>query len=142
MKKLILSLLFTIPTFSQVGIGTTTPTETLDVNGSLRVRDLYIGTAETNQFGAFSAAPYTLVCYGIFKENGDEIRAYNCIVRRLNQTTIRVEFMNQLPDTNYIINLTGEMRLLYYNLKTRNFFDIILHRNDDNSIHNFIVFKV
>jgi hypothetical protein len=56
-----------------VGIATTNPTETLDVNGSLRVRDLYTGTCETNQFGAFSAAPYTLVCYGIFKDNGENL---------------------------------------------------------------------
>lgn len=33
-------LLFSITSFSQVGINTTTPTTTLDVNGNIRVRDL------------------------------------------------------------------------------------------------------
>ncbi len=38
MKSLILFLITTTTVFSQVGINTTTPTETLDVNGSLRIR--------------------------------------------------------------------------------------------------------
>jgi len=39
MKKLIL-LLFPIITFSQVGVNTTSPSATLDVNGDLRVRQI------------------------------------------------------------------------------------------------------
>lgn len=134
-------LLLSIPAFSQVGIGTTNPTTTLDVNGSLRVRDLTTGTVETNNQGDLKALPYTLLCYGLFKDNGDQIKAYNCTVRRLNQSTIRVTFATPVVDTSYIINLTGEMRLLSYNLKTTNFFDIILYRNYDNSVHNFLVYK-
>ncbi len=142
MKKLILSLLFTLPTFSQVGIGTTNPTETLHVNGSLRVESLYTGTPETDQFGKFSTAPYTFLCAGIFKDNGDPVKAVNCTVKRINGSTIRVTFNTPLSDKNYVINLAGEMRLLYYSIKTTNFFDIILYENFDNNIHNFIVFKI
>lgn len=42
MKKLIFALLISSLSFSQgsVGIGTTTPQETLDINGSLRIRNL------------------------------------------------------------------------------------------------------
>jgi hypothetical protein len=43
MKKLILTLLPTL-LLSQVGIKTTNPTATLDVNGNLRVRNLPAGT--------------------------------------------------------------------------------------------------
>lgn len=39
MKKLIL-LLFPVVTFSQVGVNTTSPSATLDVNGDLRVRQI------------------------------------------------------------------------------------------------------
>lgn len=38
MKLLLPLILFCLPIFSQVGIGTTEPTETLDVNGTLRLR--------------------------------------------------------------------------------------------------------
>ena len=42
MKKIILYILFLYPilSFSQVGIGTETPTRTLDINGNLRIREL------------------------------------------------------------------------------------------------------
>lgn len=39
-------LLFSIPIFSQVGIGTTDPTATLDINGNLRIRTIQ---EETNE---------------------------------------------------------------------------------------------
>lgn len=48
MKTKIYSLLFacaTLPLLSQVGINTTTPTATLDVNGTLKVRDTPAATA-------------------------------------------------------------------------------------------------
>ncbi|WES98011.1 hypothetical protein P2W68_24875 [Chryseobacterium arthrosphaerae] len=50
MKTKIYSLLFacaTLPLLSQVGINTTTPTATLDVNGTLKVRDTPAATALT-----------------------------------------------------------------------------------------------
>lgn len=39
-----LFLLFSISAFSQVGINTTDPTSTLDVNGTIRVRSMYSGS--------------------------------------------------------------------------------------------------
>ena len=47
MKKLIL-LLFPLALFSQVGINTSSPTETLDVNGTVRIRNLpTVSTADS-----------------------------------------------------------------------------------------------
>lgn len=50
MKTKIYSLVLacaTLPLFSQVGINTDTPTKTLDVNGTLRVRDTPAATTVT-----------------------------------------------------------------------------------------------
>jgi len=49
MKSLVLSLMILLPIlgFSQIGIGTTTPTATLDVNGDFRIRTTTSNTRET-----------------------------------------------------------------------------------------------
>lgn len=49
MKSLVFSLMILFPIFgfSQVGIGTTTPTSTLDVNGDFRIRTTTSNTRET-----------------------------------------------------------------------------------------------
>ena len=61
MKKIFLILLPTI-IFSQVGINTATPTQTLDVNGTVRVRDLPTGSKDnylvvSNENGDFFRLP-------------------------------------------------------------------------------------
>lgn len=52
MRKLLLALLVCSTSFAQIGIGTTTPQETLDVNGSTRVRNL--DTTNPNNNGVAS----------------------------------------------------------------------------------------
>jgi len=49
MKSLVLSLMILLPIlgFSQIGIGTTNPTATLDVNGDFRIRTTTSNTRET-----------------------------------------------------------------------------------------------
>lgn len=137
-----LLLLLSISIYSQIGIGTTTPTETLDINGTLRVRNLTTGTTETTSTGIAITAPYTFVCAGIIKDNGDPIKMVNCTVRRINTLTVKITFNTPQSDNNYLILATGEMRLLYYRDKRVNSFELMLAENYDNSVHNFIVYKI
>ncbi|ASD51656.1 hypothetical protein [Flavobacterium phage FCV-1] len=71
MKTIVITLLLSISTYSQVGIATTTPTETLDVNGTARVRNLTDGTIQTNSTGVLSIMPNMNSVFDESVENGE-----------------------------------------------------------------------
>ena len=65
-KKLLLGalLLFCVNSFSQVGIGTTTPTKELDVNGNTRIRGLSNSVGKTVLRAARAAIRSAVVLKG------------------------------------------------------------------------------
>lgn len=137
MKTLILTLLFSISSLSQVGIATTSPTETLDINGSTRVRNLSDGTVQSSPTGVLTVAPYKVVAMGVVNINGNLLRGFgvNSVIR-LNNTTYRINFSTTLTNNDYVINFSSRQRQLSYDNVTTSGFDIIISSNP-NSISNF-----
>lgn len=135
MKKLI--LLLSLPIYSQVGIGTTAPTETLDVNGTARVRNLTNGTVQSSSTGVLSVAPYKAVAMAVCDVTGGIYKSFGVVsVVRLSTTTYRVTFTTALPNNDYVVNFSAKQRLLSYDNVTVNGFDIIVNTNP-NTVPSF-----
>ncbi|ASD51807.1 hypothetical protein [Flavobacterium phage V157] len=146
MKTIVITLLLSISTYSQVGIATTTPTETLDVNGTARVRNLTDGTIQTNSTGVLSIMPYKAYAMAVVSLNCSILRGFGVAsVTRLNNTTYRVSFVNPLPNNDYVINFSARQRQLSYDNVTVNGFDVIVSQNPNqitNFDFNFSVFSI
>ena len=85
-----LFLLFPIFAMSQVGISTTNLTNTLDVNGTTRVRSLTLGTVETTATGVLTTAPYTASCMGVVNNAGTLLKGFGATTTKINNTTYRI----------------------------------------------------
>lgn len=144
--KTLLLLLLSIPIYSQIGIGTTAPTQTLDVNGITRVRSLTDGTLQSNSQGVISQAPYKSIAMAVADINGNIFKSFGIAsITRINTTTYRVLFSLPQPNNNYIINFSARQRLLSYDNTTINGFDIIVNSNPNqvtNFDFNFTVFTI
>jgi hypothetical protein len=144
MKKLIF-LLFPIFAMSQVGINTTTPSNTLDVNGTARVRSLTLGTVETTATGVQYTAPYTAVCMGVVNNAGTLLKGFGATTAKINNTTYRITFLTPQIDNDYVIMVNGKRRSLSYDNPTVNSFDVIIDTNPagvTNFDFNFVVYKL
>jgi hypothetical protein len=140
-----LFLLFPIFAMSQVGINTTNPTNTLDVNGTTRVRSLTTGTVESNTNGVLTIAPYTTTAMGVVDNTGTLLKGFGATTTKLNNTTYRITFLTPQIDNDYVIMLNGKRRHLSYDNATLNSFDVIIDSNPagvTNFDFNFVVFKL
>lgn len=145
MKKLLIFLLFPIIAYCQVGINTTNPTETLHVEGSLRVTDLTKGTVESTVAGVQYSVPYTTVTMGVVNDLGALLKGFGATTSKINGTTYRVTFLTPQTDNDYVILLCGKQRHLSYTNTTLNSFDVILDQNANgvtNFDFNFVVYKL
>ena len=149
MKKLILGiaflLLFPLIGFSQVGINTITPTNTLHVAGDLRVESQTLGTVESTALGVQYTVPYTVSCMGVVDVTGALLKCFGATTSKINATTFRVTFLVPQSDTDYVILLCGKLRHLSYTNVTLNSFDIVLDQNPNsvtNFDFNFVVYKL
>lgn len=142
-KKTILGILFIIPLFaiSQVGVNTTSPTATLDVNGTARVRSFtQQGTVETDASGNLSVNPVKVVALGKVADTGIALKISGATVTRLSLGNYRVTFSAPRPDDNYIIMLAqletpgdignDDVSISYFN-QTVNGFDVLVGNNDN-----------
>jgi len=144
MKKLII-LLFPLIGFSQVGINTTNPSTTLDVNGTARVRSLTVGTVETTSIGVQYTIPYTTSAMGVVDNTGTLLKGFGATTTKINNTTYRITFIVPQIDNNYVILLCGKLRHLSYTNATLNSFDVIIDSNPasvPNFDFNFVVYKL
>lgn len=140
-----LFLLFPILAISQVGINTTTPSNTLDVNGTTRVRSLTSGTTESDANGVLATAPYKSIAMGVVDNSGTLLKGFGSTTSKINATTFRVTFNTPQSDNNYIILLCGKRRHLSYDSAGLNSFDIIIDSNPGsvpNFDFNFVVYKL
>lgn len=99
-----LLLLISLPTFSQVGIGTELPTADLDVNGSLRVRDLGSGGLVSDGIGNISIGP-KIASLGKVSATGVALNISGATVTRENEGDYKVTFSTALSSNNYVILL-------------------------------------
>lgn len=144
MKKLIF-LLFPIFATAQVGINTITPSNTLDINGSARVRNLTTGTVQSQSNGVLTIAPYTSVCMGVVDNSGALLKGFGATTIKINATTYRITFIFPQIDNDYIILFSGKLRHLSYNNPTLNNFDVVIDSNPSsvsNFDFNFVVYKI
>jgi hypothetical protein len=140
-----LFLLFPVFAMSQVGINTTNPSNTLDVNGTTRVRSLTNGTTETNSNGVLITALYQSICMGVVDNSGTLLKGFGATTTKINNTTYRITFLTPQIDNDYVILLNGKRRHLSYDNATLNSFDVIIDSNPAgvaNFDFNFVVFKL
>lgn len=140
-----LFLLFPIFAMSQVGINTTNPSNTLDVNGTTRVRSLTLGTVESNTNGVLTIAPYTTSAMGVVNNTGTLLKGFGTTITKINNTTYRITFLTPQIDTDYVILLNGKRRHLSYDNVGLNSFDVIIDTNPSgvtNFDFNFVVYKL
>jgi hypothetical protein len=140
-----LFLLFPIFAMCQVGISTINPTNTLDVNGTTRVRSLTLGTVESNSNGVLTTAPYTASCMGVVNNAGTLLKGFGATTTKINNTTYRITFLTPQIDNDYIIMVNGKRRSLSYDNPTVNSFDVIIDTNPagvTNFDFNFVVYKL
>lgn len=142
-KKTILGVFFLIPLFaiSQVGVNTTSPTATLDVNGTARVRSFtQQGIIETDVSGNLSVNPVKVVALGKVNGAGTALKIMGATTTRLSKGNYRVTFSAPRPDANYIIMLTqleapgdlnnDDLSISYFN-QTANSFSVLVGNNDN-----------
>ncbi len=140
-----LFLLFPILAMSQVGINTTNPTNTIDVNGTARVRSLSNGATESDANGVLTTAPYKSVCMGVVDNAGNLLKGFGATTTKINNTTFRVTFLIPQIDNDYIIMVNGKRRNLFYDNVTVTGFDVIIETNPasvPNFDFNFVVYKI
>jgi hypothetical protein len=101
-----LSILFSMVSFSQVGINTTSPSTTLDVNGDLRVRNLSGGTMVSDDMGNLATVPFKVVAAGKIHPNGTPIKITGATITRVNKGDYSVSFSSILPNSHYIVMMS------------------------------------
>lgn len=146
-KKTILFFLFLFITqfiLAQVGVNTTSPTATLDVNGTARVRSFtQQGSVQTDASGNLSVLPVKVVSLGKVAADGTPLKIFGATVNRVARGRYQITFNTPQPDTNYIIQLTasnleGDLGNddpdLGYRLVTTSSFEVLIGNNDNGSI--------
>ncbi len=120
MKKIILcsGIVFSIPVFSQVGINTSNPTNTLDVNGTTRVRNLGTLTSSTvsalfadenGVLGKANMAPQSQIAFYAFKNDMPYTAAsYNAGTDQVVQIQNSQMVLNTIGTT---VPSTGNVRI-------------------------------
>lgn len=128
MKKLLLLILIFITSinYAQVGINTTSPTNDLDINGGVRVRELQEGTVESLPNGDLISVPYKVYAFVVIDKNGDILKSYGIQSVTKTGNNYRCFFTNPMSDNDYIILGMGKNRNLSYNTVNVNYFDIIV----------------
>ncbi|MEZ4853954.1 hypothetical protein [Flavobacterium sp.] len=92
---------------AQVGINTTSPTEALDVDGNLRIRNLTKGTVVADVDGVVAISPIQVVAAGkVEASNSPSYSASGATVSRNGKGDYTITFDNELASANYVIVLT------------------------------------
>lgn len=143
MKKSLILLLFPILTFSQVGIETTTPTETLDVNGTARVRSLTDGTVQSSSTGVLNVSPYKVKAMGVIAKNATVYKQFGfSSIVSLGAGRYRFTFITPMPDNNYIINGMAQGRTVSYDNVLTNSFELVMSSNVGAFDFNVVIFEI
>lgn len=143
MKKLLIILLVPIFSYSQVGIATTSPTNTLDVNGSLRVRTLTEGTVQSTPTGVQFSAPYKMYATAVVDKSGTIYKQYGfSSIVSLGGGRYRFTFVTPMVDNNYIISGLGQGRTISYDNVTTISFEIVVSSTSGSFDFNVIIFDL
>ncbi|WGF92342.1 hypothetical protein [Aequorivita marisscotiae] len=89
----------------KTGIGTSEPTQTLDVNGSTRVRSLTAGPVYTDANGNLSNTGPAIVASGKVAYDGTAIKITGATVSKIGTGNYSITFSTSRDHSNYIIQL-------------------------------------
>jgi hypothetical protein len=152
MKRIFLLMLFTQLVLSQVafsqvgtgvGIATTNPTETLDVNGSMRVGNLTRGTVVSNSTGVLNVAPYEVSAGAVVSNTGVIFKQFGVSsVINLGAGRFRVFLAVAQPDNDYLIQMGADSRTVSYSNVTITSFDLAMSSNGGTYDFNFIIYRI
>ena len=144
MKKLFIILLLPFSMFCQVGINTTTPTNTLDVNGSVRVRSLTNGTVESSTTGVLATVPYKVIAMGVVARNGTLIKGFGATSVNISNGLYRITFNVPELNNDYIIMLTARNKSANYKNPTLTNFEVVIenYNNGGTFDFNFVVYRM
>ena len=102
----IVGLVLVNVTSAQVGINTDSPTNSLDINGDLRVRSLTKGTVVSNDSGIVSVSPFQVVAAGKVNKDGTVAKISGAVVTKAAKGEYTVTFSTALSSANYVITLS------------------------------------
>lgn len=141
--KIIIALFTCIISFSQVGVNTTSPTNTLDVNGGVRVRNLQEGTVESQYNGDLIFAPYKVYAFVVIEKSGAILKQYGVSsVNNLGNGKYRINFSSPMADNDYIILGMGKNRNLTYDAVSPNYVEITVSSTSGIFDFNVIIFDI
>ena len=141
--KILIALFISTVSFSQVGIETTSPTNTIDVNGGARVRDLQEGTVQSDPLGNLNYAPYKVYAFVVVDKPGTVLKQYGVSsVNNLGNGKYRINFSNPMVDNDYIILGMGKNRTLNYDTVTRDYVDITVSSTSGHYDFNVIIIDI
>ena len=141
--KTIIALLIASVTYSQVGIETTTPTNTLDVNGGVRVRELQEGTVQSDPLGNLGYAPYKVYAFVVVDKPGTVLKQYGVSsVQNLGSGKYRINFTNAMADNDYIILAMAKNRNITYDTVTPNSVEVTVSSTSNHFDFNVIIIDI
>lgn len=128
----------------KTGIGTSEPTQTLDVNGSTRVRSLTAGPVYTDANGNLSNTGPAIVASGKVAHDGTALKITGATVTRNSTGNYSITFSTSRDHSNYIIQLAylecsgtgvdcqGDNSInISYSGQTNSGFDVEIGSNDN-----------
>jgi len=125
-----------------VGIGTATPSQILDVNGNARVRGLQAGPVYSDSNGNLSNTPVGPITFaaGKVSANGTSPKITGATVSKVSTGVYQITFSTARPNSNYLIQVsslncsscgTDDSIGIYYSNQTTNGFRVIIGANDN-----------
>ena len=135
--KLTLIVIFVcITSYTQVGINTTTPTNDLDINGGVRVRNLTEGTVQSDPLGNLQSVPYKVYAFCVINKGGSILKQFNIAnIIHLGNGRYRIFFNTPMVDNDYIILSMGRNKTLTYDVVTTTYFEVSV--NSHNGVYDF-----
>lgn len=141
--KIIIALLIASISYSQVGIETTNPTNTLDVNGGVRVRNLQEGTVQSESNGDLFFAPYKVYAFAVSDKAGSILKQYGISsITKITVDKYRFTFTTPMVDNDYIILGMGKNRTLEYDTVSRFYVDITVSSTSGSYDFNIIIIDI
>ena len=138
--KTLIALLICAVSCAQVGIETTSPTNTLDVNGGVRIRSLQEGTVQSEQNGDLFFAPYKVYAFAVADKQGNILKQFGISsITNLGNGKYRFYFTTQMVDNDYIILGMGKNRTLNYDTVSTDYVDITVSTTSGQFDFNIII---
>jgi hypothetical protein len=138
--KTLIALLICAVSCAQVGIETTNPTNTLDVNGGVRVRSLQEGTVQSEANGDLIFAPYKVYAFAVADKQGNVLKQFGISsITNLGNGKYRFYFATPMIDNDYIILGMGKNRTLNYDAVSTDYFEITVSTTSGQFDFNIII---